>query len=167
MLRLLSYRSALQALAMLAAVPTLVAAQSPTPEEAAAREFAATRPGELTLEPRYARGLGPDSEFGAMRTAEATERLAGVLGANVRRYEEAIACKPPREGEFPFARCQVQGAKALIGLSPAEIDGDVATVYVTIRDNLGHGMSAGQFKVTVRRTSAGWVFEKMVLIAAT
>lgn len=167
MLRFFAYRNMLHALAVLAIVPAGLAAQSPTPEEAAAREFVAERPGELTLEPRYARGYGPGNEFGALRSAEATERLAGILRADVRRYEDVVVCKTPREGEFWFARCQVQGAKTLIGISTAEIDEDVAIVYVTTRSNSGHGMFQGQFKVTLRRTDAGWVFEKMALFAAT
>ncbi len=103
MRRLRRYTSALHVLALLAVAPTWVAAQSPTPEQAAAREFAAARPGELTLEPRYARGVGRDREFSVLRPAEETERLAEILRADVRLYEDAIACKPPRPGEFPCA----------------------------------------------------------------
>ncbi len=57
--------------------------------------------------------------------------------------------------------------QALIGISAAQVEDDVATVYVTTHDNRGHGMSAAQFEVTLHRTNAGWVFEKMVLVAAT
>lgn len=159
--------SAIGTIAAVTAMPAGAYAQAATPEAAAVVQFAARENRTLYVDPRVALVAGAQSGFGAMRSSVVTAQIAQVLNAAIRRFEDAVVCRPVAKGKRPFDRCRVEGADAVVGVSAAELRGQSATVYVTIHENGEHGMVGTQWEVSVRRERAGWVFVEMRLAAAS
>ena len=158
------------ALTMLPAIGT---AQARTPEEVVVSKLAQSLIKPVKLDPRYALIASGASPFAGKRPEARTRSMARHLSARIEEFESVRRCDPHdvTRGEFPWSRCKLLDAESFVAVSEPTIEGDTATVYVTIwthsRSSPVQPISIAQYQACLVRVKGEWQVKKLEAVAAS